>query len=958
MLNEEQKNAVIHGQGPLLIVAGAGTGKTTILTQRIIHLINEKGLKPDNILAVTFTEKAAGEMEERVLLGLKDIYADLWISTFHSFCERILRQHSFDIGISDNFKIIQEAQAWMLFRENIELFDFDYYRQKQGNPVRFISALLNHFSRCKDEGIYPKDYLDYAQNLKLDLSEFNDPKSEESRINEIAKAYGVYQKLLLENNYLDFGDLINYCYKLFLERPNILEKYRQQFEYILIDEFQDTNWMQYELIKLLAYPRNNITVAADDDQSIYRFRGASVSNVLQFRKDFPKAKSMAVNRNYRSGQKILDLAYNFIQGNNPDRLEYQSKIDKKLISQKGIEADVKSLSFSDVYKETQGVANKILEIKKENDLKFKDFLILVRANSHAQPFCAEFDRQGIPYQFLASQGLYLKPIIIDAISYLKVLDNVYDDAAMYRVVSCPAFNLNKKDIAKIVLYQEKGAISIYEGLKQLPMISGLESETPDIVARILSLIAKHQEQKNINEIFIGFLQDSGYLDYILKKQKTNFLAAKEEIDLIQQFAKKIKAFMESQSDPSLNIFIKQIKMELDAGEEGSLEPDLENSSDAVKVMTIHGAKGLEFENVFIVNMVRDRFPCRSRSQGIALPDALVKEILPQGDAHLQEERRLLYVAMTRAKKGLFFTWARDYGGKKTKPPSQFLVDLGMESEEKSIPIDFYDNKFQEEFDDGFQYEIPKIFSFTQLAAYQKCPWQYRFAHVLKLPVKGNGESSFGKTIHNVLHKFGTIYAKGAQQKDLFGESQEKKPEYKDLLAMYEKEWIDEWFQSKQEKERYKKMGIGILDIFFKDLEKTKIFVKDGEPYLEKGFKIKVGDYDIKGKIDRINQTEKGIEIMDYKTGKSKEDLDKVKKQQLMIYRLAAIKEFGIEPSNLCIYYLRDDEKVDYQPKDKEIDSFSQEIIQVIENIKKKDFSPKPGFDCQYCDYKDICEFRE
>jgi len=245
-----------------------------------------------------------------------------------------------------------------------------------------------------------------------------------------------------------------------------------------------------------------------------------------------------------------------------------------------------------------------------------------------------------------------------------------------------------------------------------------------------------------------------------------------------------------------------------------------------------------------------------------------------------------------------------------------------------------------------------------LAAYQKCPWQYRFAHVLKLPVKGNGESSFGKTIHNVLHKFGTIYAKGAQQKDLFGESQEKKPEYKDLLAMYEKEWIDEWFQSKQEKERYKKMGIGILDIFFKDLEKTKIFVKDGEPYLEKGFKIKVGDYDIKGKIDRINQTEKGIEIMDYKTGKSKEDLDKVKKQQLMIYRLAAIKEFGIEPSNLCIYYLRDDEKVDYQPKDKEIDSFSQEIIQVIENIKKKDFSPKPGFDCQYCDYKDICEFRE
>jgi DNA helicase-2/ATP-dependent DNA helicase PcrA len=220
MLNSEQKQAVEHDKGPLLIIAGAGTGKTTVLTQRMLYLIKEKKLKPENILATTFTEKAAGEMQDRVLAELDDIYADLWICTFHSLCERILRQHSFDIGLSDNFKIIQSSQSWMLFKQNIEKFDFDYYRQNQGNPIRFINALLSHFSRCKDEGIYPADYIKYADELKIDLSAFDDPQGEEQRIKEIAKAYGIYQKTLLENNYLDFGDLINYCYKLFKLRPN------------------------------------------------------------------------------------------------------------------------------------------------------------------------------------------------------------------------------------------------------------------------------------------------------------------------------------------------------------------------------------------------------------------------------------------------------------------------------------------------------------------------------------------------------------------------------------------------------------------------------------------------------------------------------------------------------------------------------------------------------------------
>ncbi len=334
-LNEEQKKAVVYKNGPLLIVAGAGTGKTTVITTKMAWLILRNQIKPDEILTLTFTDKAAEEMEERVDQLLPYGYVDLWISTFHSFAERILKQRAIDIGLSDNFKLLNQTEQNLLIRRNFDQFNLDYYRPL-GNPTKFIQAMIKHFSRAKDEEIWPEDYLKYVDELKgnLDnmLNENNFKKNnqettgqETEKINEIANAYHVYQQLLLKNNALDFGDLINYTLKLFRKRPQILEKYRKQFKYILIDEFQDTNWAQYELIKLLGAPKNNITVSFDDDQSIYKFRGASISNVMQFKKDYPKAQQIVLIKNYRSKQNILDLAYNFIQNNNPNRLEWQMK---------------------------------------------------------------------------------------------------------------------------------------------------------------------------------------------------------------------------------------------------------------------------------------------------------------------------------------------------------------------------------------------------------------------------------------------------------------------------------------------------------------------------------------------------------------------------------------------------------------------------------------------------------
>jgi len=334
-LNKEQLEAVTFGEGPLLIVAGAGTGKTTVITKRVAYLIEAKKLSPNEILAVTFTDKAAEEMEERVDKLLPYGYLDLWISTFHSFCQRVLQEYGLDIGIPGDFKILDPTSAWLLIRRNLERFHLDYYRPR-GNPTKFIHALIEHFARCKDQGIYPEDYLRYAQKIENDFQKGRNKELDDTevrRIKEIAKAYETYQQILLENSALDFGDLINYTLLLFKKRPKILKKYQDQFKYILVDEFQDTNWAQYELVKLLAEPRKNITVSLDDDQSIYRWRGSSFNNLLRFKEDYPEAKEVILVKNYRSTQDILDLAYKFIQLNNPNRLEYQLSQEKELLKE-------------------------------------------------------------------------------------------------------------------------------------------------------------------------------------------------------------------------------------------------------------------------------------------------------------------------------------------------------------------------------------------------------------------------------------------------------------------------------------------------------------------------------------------------------------------------------------------------------------------------------------------------
>jgi len=982
-LNKEQKEAVVHGRGPLLIVAGAGTGKTTVITQRIVNLI-EKGLaKPEEILAVTFTEKAAGEMEERVDNLLEIGYVDLWISTFHAFCERVLRDNALDIGLALNFKILDPTAGWLLARQNLDKFELDYYRAL-GNPAKFIQSLISHFSHCKDQGIYPEDYLKYAEGLKTSLNDLPE-KQETERIKEIANAYHVYQRMLLESGSLDFGDLINYCLLLFKKRPMVLKRYREKFKYILVDEFQDTNWAQYELIKILAEPENNLTVCADDDQAIYRWRGASFSNIVQFKNDFLKLKQVSLVKNYRSCQNILDQAYKFIKANDPDRLEFVNKIDKKLVAENKGEGVIEHITAKTLDQEVGKTVKKIFEIlKRDKDANYNDLAILVRANDHAVPFIRALERAGLPYQFLASKGLYSKPIILDIISYFKLLDNFHEGIAVYRILNLAVFEISALDIATITQYSHRKTKSLFETLQEAPLIPGITAGTKEKVDLILSLVKRHSilaREKSVGEILVAFLGDSGYLRYLINQDE------QEKIDLLNQFYKKIKSFEESAIEPTLKYFMEGMNLELESGEEGKLEFDPEQGPDILKVMTIHGAKGLEFKYVFLVNMVDKRFPTIERKDPIELPDELIKDIKPTGDVHLQEERRICYVAMTRAKKELYFTSAQDYGGQRKKKLSRFLIEMGYQDKSQTprqgrgspgaaLPkpqselleakpsFAGINKKVKSEY-------LPEHFSFSQLAAFEKCPLQYKFSFILKIPIKGKAVFSFGKTMHatfyNFLKNVNALRRAQGKQKNLFGIAERPVDKKKDkddnfgmLTELYEKNWLGEWYENKKQKEDYYKLGKKIIKDFYGEFEKNppNILKINNDLALELPFNLKIGGYNLYGVIDRIDDLGDGVKIVDYKTGKPKKKLEADDKSQLLIYQIAAEEVLGIKPKELAYYYLGDGSQASFLGSEKDKQDRKEKIIQEIEEIKNSNFEPTPGWQCEFCDFKSICDFKQ
>ncbi len=1003
-VNREQQAAITHGRGPLLIVAGAGTGKTTVVTERIAHLIMNEQVPSDNILALTFTDKAAGEMQDRVERILPFGYVDLWVMTFHSFGQRLLQTHALDIGLSNDFKLLSQTDQWLLIREHLDEFELDYYRPL-GNPTKFITALVKHFSRLKDEDISPDEYVKYAKSLTKGKTKSGgagsasggkslEEKAEAARILEIAKAYQTYNQLLLDNNALDFGDLILYTLRLLRDRPAILKKYQQQFQYVLVDEFQDTNWAQFELIKRLAAPRNNLTVVGDDDQSIYKFRGASVANILEFKKDFPDAEVIVLTKNYRTKQSILDLSYQFIQKNNPDRLEAKGEVIGGLPIVKKLRAQREGTGLTDVFHvasqeiEARTVAEKIEELRRDNpEASWDAFCVLVRANDHAEIFINEFERRGWPYVFLAAKGLFTKPLVLDLLAYLRLLDNYHEGAAMYRVLAMPIWGIDYADIVELSHQAKKKTWSMYEALQHIDTVT-VNPATKAGVKKLLGLIAGHTEKAQtqpVGEVLLHFLNDSGYLQSITREET---IQTQQQTSILRQLFKVIETFQKGDPSPrpgsgqagsghaTVKSFLGYIDHVTESGDAGTLERDLESGPETIKIMTIHAAKGLEFPYVFIGNVVEQRFPGTDRADPIAVPDALVREILPQGDVHLQEERRLMYVAITRARDGVFFTLAEDYGGARRKKPSVFMYELGLlqppvEAKTKPLPSPerLYKPTPRQAKETATYLAREKQFSFTKLSTYNDCPWRYRYAFVLQVPKRGSHVLAYGQSVHKTLYNFFTLW-KERQKNATDGKAPVSLAE---LLTMYNQAFIDEWYPSKKTKREYFEKGEAALKVWYVKTVKAPPDILR----LEQVFNLKVDEFVINGAIDRIDQigvdvkTKSGgagpdsagkplVKIVDYKTGKVKEKFEKDDKYQLLIYTLA-VQDPNIidgEVKELEYYFLDENVAKSMEPSAKDATAALDWVRETVKKIQSGDFRPTPSaMVCKFCDYKEICEFR-
>jgi DNA helicase-2/ATP-dependent DNA helicase PcrA len=981
-LNDAQLEAVTHGDGPLLIVAGAGTGKTTVLTRRYQYLLQQPETSTESILALTFTEKAAGEMEDRVLKLLPVGAYDFWISTFHGFCQRVLQDHGLEIGLSTPFRLLTPTDCWLLLRRRLAELPLQAYRPL-GNPTKFLRALVQHISRAKDEGITPERYAEFA--TKAEFPELAEGAADEkARLQELSALYVAYAKIMREEGCLDFGDLLLETLRLLRERPRILEAYRAQFKHIFVDEFQDTNWAQYELVKLLAGKRQNLTVVGDDDQAIYKFRGASLANILQFRDDFPQAKTVALTKNYRSKKEILETAYTSITKNNPNRLEVklaETGLTKRLEAEmgEGGAGTVELLWARSVEQEADRIIEQIERIKRTDpSATWNDFAILVRSNDGAEPFVLGLGQARIPFQFMALRGLYAKPVVIDLVALLTLLDTHFDSAIVWRVLTLDVYRLPATDVAELLGYANRKGYSLWSVAREAASSEAaihLSSSGRKILQRIvqdIQALAEIAHRSTPFQIFQLVLDKTGYLGHVLAMPERD---RQEVLRHVSGFADRIRRYEQVTHAPTLHGFLEEYRMEIESGEEGALDSDPEaEGPDMVKILTVHAAKGLEFRFVFVVSLVDQRFPTRARSEAIPLPDGLVHEQLPEGNAHLEEERRLFYVALTRAKERLFLSGAYEYGGTRDKKPSSFLAEMDLqppvkealaERELVELLVDKPKEAYVAETGDLGLYQLKRRFSFTQLAAFRKCALQYKYAHIYRIPTVGSYQRSFGQSIHLTFQKIFQLHqartaASQASLFDLPGSGPIPAGTWavslEEAFEIYHDSWIDEWYLDRNLHDEYRAKG--------KVAVERCMEVWAAHPpvplELEKEFILQVGGHSIKGKIDRVDQNPDGtVTVYDYKTGEAKDKLEAEDKEQLYLYQLA-LEGRGFRVSALKYLYVLDRQERDVELLTEDAkDQFLTKIAERMDAILHSRFEPTPEpFVCKYCDFRQICPFRK
>ena len=625
-LNNKQYEAVTNTEGPCLVIAGAGSGKTKVLTHKIAYLMAEKGIKPWDILAITFTNKAANEMKSRVETLVGDIAKDMWIGTFHSICVRILRKQIDRIGFDTSFIIFDTSDQKTLMKQIIKAQNLD-------DKLYSDKSVLYEISNAKNDMLEPDKYM---AKVKGDF-----------RKEKIAELYEIYQKRLKENNAIDFDDIINFTIKILLDNPDLLEYYSNKFKYVLVDEYQDTNKAQFTLVTLLASKYGNITVVGDNDQGIYSFRGADITNILNFEKDFPGTKIIKLEQNYRCTQNILNIANEVIKNN-------ETKYEKKLWTSNEKGNIPKVFRGDNEYDEANYIVRQINTLKMEEYYKYSDFAVLYRMNSQSRSIEDVLRREDIPYKIVGGLKFYERKEIKDAIAYLRLIQNTSDNLSLTRIINEPKRGVGKTSLDNIDMIATNSGVSMYEVIKNADTygLNRVFANTREFINTIEELKSKKDDMK-VSELIKLTLNQTGYTKAL---ELENTVEAESRLQNLDEFLTVAIEFEEESADNSLSEFLEGITLSSDLD-------GMEESEDSVTLMTLHSAKGLEFPVVFLVGMEEGIFP---GYKSIGEP----KE--------LEEERRLCYVGITRAKENLFLTCSRQrtiFGSTSCNAVSRFIKEI-------------------------------------------------------------------------------------------------------------------------------------------------------------------------------------------------------------------------------------------------------------------------------------------
>ncbi len=1011
-LNPEQRRAVTHGDGPLLVVAGAGTGKTEVITRRIAWLVATRRARPAEILGLTFTDKAAAEMQLRVDQLVPYGFADTAISTFHAFGDRLLREFAFELGISPDARVLSRAETVMFLREHLFELGLDAYLPL-GDPTRFLGALATLFGRCRDEDVSPADYRAYADRLAasatsaavVTASRGDAPSAEDdpstaaaladlaARQDELASAYRRYTELLAASGAIDFGDQVALALRLLRESAATLSTVRARYRYILVDEFQDTNPVQSALVGLLAERHRNITVVGDDDQSIYRFRGAAISNILEFRDHHRGARTVVLRRNYRSTAPILDASYRLIRFNDPDRLETRVGISKQLMAQRPATADVpvRHHAFETGSEESDWIA---AEFRRRIDAGVhpRDLAVLVRANASADPILRSLNLAGVPWRFAGTSGLYGRPEVRLLLSVLRAVADLDSSPDVYALAASAVYGVPSGDLSLVMSAARRAHRSAWEVLEELDARNGPLEISPagrPSVARLVGDFRRLRDLAHVRpagDVLYTFLRDSGWLAALAAAGTAE---AEEALANLARFFDIVRARSALLADDRAVFLAPHLATLIEAGDDPATadpDPDL----DVVTVMTVHKAKGLEFPVVVLPGLVAGRFPSAARREPLAMPDDLVAVATPDIDPHLPEERRLFYVAMTRARDELILTHAADYGGARARRVSPFVLEaldlptsaaaagagaLSTDPRQKLAaltPVEATVRPRQEGPIEG-----PLMLSHSAIDAYLSCPRKFQFGQVLRVPTAPHHSLVYGAALHRAVQEFHRGEARGR----ILTESE--------LDAVFERAWTNEGFVSREHEQARLAAGRDALRRFRASQLAPGAVVP---AWVERDFAFSLGGDRIRGRFDRVDIVAadgapgfdaatalaaasaaradvveptldllgpEQVTITDYK---SSDVRDPVKARQrareslqLQIYAMAYEAMTGRLPDAVQLQFLDSGLIGRASVEPARLAKAREQIGTAAAGIRARDYTPRPApMACTYCPYREIC----